>query len=162
MFLYNVFMADVKTLPDKVAHPEQSVSKIKLGILAIIVIITLIFSFASQGRPKEVATARDVAAVLGEETNALGDLLPEGGIMDASASGKIAIPNNTKDMVKLGEAMVASAAGNVLGAFNKKADEVASSSANGVSGFIYKNTIERVINALIHTLPDDRQKQYGK
>jgi hypothetical protein len=151
----------LKELPEKIKHPRQSISRIKIGILGIIVLLAVAFALAAQNRPPS-ATASDIAVVLGERTDALGDLLPDGGISDSSPEGKMSIPRNTADMVALGRTMVASVAGSVLGAVDQKAESIASSSAAGLSDFIYRNTIERVIDSLIRTLPEDRQKQYGK
>jgi hypothetical protein len=139
--------------------PKENIPRFIPGIKIISALLLTIAAISVAFVHRPTTPPRDELAmqVLGEHTQTVESLLPNK--VKAVAVGFINAPNASVDanlIMQTGRDLAASASYKIA----HQAEHVASSAAHRFSDFIYKNTIERVINNLIHILPTDRQSKY--
>lgn len=152
-------MAEIHPIsPDE---PSLHFSPIKVAIFTIIVLGIGVLGIVSRNRPTQLAQTTGTQ-VLGEGTQTLESYLPE----DVKKTVSYAQSQNGKmdpeTLLQTGKDMVASAAESLASQAGAQSERMASDAAKNVSDFVYKNTIERIIDSLIQSLPVDRQKQYSR
>lgn len=138
--------------------PQIELSPIKVVVFIIILVGILVFGFFTKSKSKG-AGARSTL-ILGEETRTLESYLPNGikdSIDSASAKKNLVNPDI---LFQTGKELVASQAEKLASQAGSQVEKVASDAAKNVTDFVYKNTIERIIDTLIQSLPQDRQERY--
>jgi len=136
--------------------PRIELSPVKVVVFVVIIAGILLFGFLTRSRSNENQTKQ----VLGEDTQTLESYLPDG------LTTTIASASATKEFVKpevlfqTGKDLVASEAEKLASQAGEQVEKVASGAAKNVTDFIYKNTIERIIDTLIYSLPQERQNKY--
>lgn len=139
--------------------PSLHISRFKLAVSAVIVLGIVIFGSVSQMR-RAPSTDTNGTRVLGTGTQTAESYLPDG-VRDtvASLSSKQS-QVRPETLFLTGKELIASGAQRLASAAGTQIERASSDAAHNVTDFIYKNTIERVIETLIHSLPPDRQRQY--
>lgn len=150
-------MTDIHPLvPDP---PKLGLSPVKVVVFSIIIVGILVFGFLTRSKSKSL-DANSAKLVLGEDTQTLESYLPD------DVASTIASASAKKDLVKpemlfqTGKDLVASQAEKLASQAGEQVEKVASGAAKNVTDFIYKNTIERIIDTLIFSLPQERQDKY--
>lgn len=150
-------MGDIHPLtPDP---PKLHLSRIKLLVSAVILCGVVIFGYLAQSGilPRR---STENTLVLGEDTRTLESYLPQD-VADSLASVSAhQSPVRPETLLLTGKEFVASGAARLASAAGSQVEHVASSAAHNITDFIYKNTVERIINTLIDSLPPERQQQY--
>ena len=137
--------------------PKIALSPVKVVVFVIIVIGIIVFGVFTRTKTRE---KNDNKLVLGEETQTLESYLPDGlkeSIASASANKNAVRPEM---LFQTGKELVASQAERLASQAGEQVEKVASGAAKNVTDFIYKNTIERIIDTLIFSLPQERQERY--
>ena len=137
--------------------PKIALSPIKVVVFVIIVIGIIVFGVFTRTKTRENNNNK---LVLGEETQTLESYLPDGlkeSIASASANKNAVRPEM---LFQTGKELVASQAERLASQAGEQVEKVASGAAKNVTDFIYKNTIERIIDTLIFSLPQERQERY--
>ena len=152
---YNINMTDIHPIvPDP---PKIALSPVKVVVFVIIVIGIIVFGVFTRTKTRENNNNK---LVLGEETQTLESYLPDGlkeSIASASANKNAVRPEM---LFQTGKELVASQAERLASQAGEQVEKVASGAAKNVTDFIYKNTIERIIDTLIFSLPQERQERY--
>ena len=138
--------------------PKIILSPVKVIVFIIILLGIVVFGFftKSRGRGNEVTSK----FILGEETRTLESYLPNG-LKDSI--GSAAVKKNIVNpeiLFQTGKQLVASEAEKLASQAGSQVEKVASDAAKNVTDFVYKNTIERIIDTLIQSLPQERQERY--
>jgi hypothetical protein len=137
--------------------PKIALSPVKVVVFVIIVIGIIVFGVFTRTKTRENNNNK---LVLGEETQTLESYLPDGlkeSIASASANKNAVRPEM---LFQTGKELVASQAERLASQAGEQVEKVASGAAKNVTDFIYKNTIERIIDTLIFSLPQERQERY--
>lgn len=137
--------------------PKIALSPVKVVVFVIIVIGIIVFGVFTRTKTRETNNNK---LVLGEETQTLESYLPDGlkeSIASASANKNAVRPEM---LFQTGKELVASQAERLASQAGEQVEKVASGAAKNVTDFIYKNTIERIIDTLIFSLPQERQERY--
>jgi predicted PurR-regulated permease PerM len=137
--------------------PKIALSPVKVVVFVIIVIGIIVFGVFTRTKTRETNNNK---LVLGEETQTLESYLPNGlkeSIASASANKNAVRPEM---LFQTGKELVASQAERLASQAGEQVEKVASGAAKNVTDFIYKNTIERIIDTLIFSLPQERQERY--
>lgn len=99
-------------------------------------------------------------SVLGEETSSTTSS------SEADIADGFTLPDGTKvnpeGVFLTGRELVGSAASALASEAVSQTEKAASDAASNVTNFVYKNTIERIIDTLIKSLPEERRQQYVK
>ncbi len=141
--------------------PQLHVSRLKLVAFVVIVVGVVVFGYVARDRTRRSDVA-DAQTVLGSDTRTIESYLPDTFTTSiASLSGRQS-PIRPESLLMTGKELVASGAARFASAAGSQVEQVASGAARNVTDFIYKNTIERIIDTLIHSLPPERQEQYQK
>ena len=145
-------MTDIHPIVDAPSKPP--ISPVKGVLFAALVVASLVVGYASRGS----RTTDPNSLVLGEETRTLQSYLPHEvrDVASRAAGLEKQIPADPHEILNTGRDLAASAAGKM----SIEAEKAASQAAQTVTDYIYKNTIERLINNLILALPENRQKEY--
>lgn len=137
--------------------PKIELSPIKVVVFSVIIVGILVFGFLTRSKSNKNQTK----LVLGEETQTIESYLPDGiteTIASASAKKELVKP---EILFQTGKDLVASQAEKLASQAGEQVEKVASGAAKNVTDFIYKNTIERIIDTLIFSLPQERQERYN-
>jgi len=144
-------MADIHPIPKD--EPKR-ISPFKAIVFGIIIVGVLLFGLLQQIKyPQSNANQVNLTQVLGENTQTLNTYIP-----DDIRQGKL----NPESILATGQELASSAAGSFIQQAGQEADKVASETAKSVTDFVYKNSIERIIDSLIQSLPLDRQQRYNR
>jgi hypothetical protein len=139
--------------------PKIALSPIKVVVFLTILVGILVFGFFTKSKGRGVSEAGSTL-VLGEGTRTLESYLPNGlkdSISSASAKKNLVNPDL---LFQTGKELVASQAEKLASQAGSQVEKVASDAAKNVTDFVYKNTIERIIDTLIQSLPQERQERY--
>lgn len=137
--------------------PTIELSPLKVVVFMVIVFGILVFGFIKRTRP---STLTSESLVLGETTQTLESYLPnrlKDSVASVSAQKNLVKPEM---LLQTGKDLVASEAEKLASQAGEQVEKVASGAAKNVTDFIYKNTIERIIDTLIYSLPQERQERY--
>lgn len=153
-------MTDIHPLPPREERVSLNISPVKGVIFAIIVLGVFVFGFFAQYMPKP-NISKDTAQVLGE------DIIISESTESASLSGILKLGGKESDikpeaLYLTGKEFLASTTSELASKAAVQTEKVASEAAKNITEFVYKNTIERIINSLIRSLPEERQKQYSQ
>lgn len=139
--------------------PKIALSPVKVVVFIFIILGIVVFGIFARTK-KEISDENKSKLVLGEETQTLESYLPDGlkeSIASASANKNAVRPEM---LFQTGKELVASQAERLASQAGEQVEKVASGAAKNVTDFIYKNTIERIIDTLIFSLPQERQERY--
>lgn len=156
-FGYNTPMSDIQPL-----NPEQLKKKppslFKVGTLAIL--MAGIFVFGILAQQESHISSQSSLSVLGEDTQTLESYLPDTIKQPLTLIATKEAQVETATLFDAGKEMLSSEAAKLASHAGAQVEKVASDAAQNVTDFVYKNTIERIINTLIQSLPVERQQQY--
>lgn len=136
-------MSDIHELPPEQTSPLRSLKVVSFLLLCSAALLVGVFTDFKRKNPSS-------SKVLGEQVETVEGMLPQ------SVKNAAAKATNKQLLLDTGHDLAASTASKL----SIEAEKIASSAAQGVTNFIYENTIERMIKNLILTLPRDRQLQY--
>jgi hypothetical protein len=136
-------MSDIHELPPEQVSPLRSLKVVSFLLLCSAAVAVSLFT-----DHKHVDTSSN--KVLGEQVETVEGMLPQ------SLKNAAAKATNKQLLLDTGQNLAASTASRL----SQEAEKIASNAAQGVTNFIYENTIERMIKNLILTLPRERQLQY--
>jgi cbb3-type cytochrome oxidase subunit 3 len=139
--------------------PKIVLSPVKVIVFIIILLGIVVFGFFTKSRSRGNETASKF--ILGEGTQTLESYLPNG-LKDSI--GSAAVKKNIVNpeiLFQTGKQLVASEAEKLASQAGSQVEKVASDAAKNVTDFVYKNTIERIIDTLIQSLPQERQERYN-
>lgn len=139
--------------------PQIHLSRIKVIVFVIIVAGILLFGYLTRSGRGLVSNANS-KYVLGEDTRTIETYLPDGiksSLASASAQKSLVQP---QELLQTGRDLFASQAEKLASQAGSQVEKVASGAAKNVTDFVYKNTIERIIDTLIYSLPQERQQRY--
>ena len=148
-------MAEIKPIPTKEADIPR-ISKLKIAALIVVILGTLALGVTIQMRNQNKQEN-----VLGEETTDIKDVVYDefgkalGDKADLLDKGK-----NPEKLLEESQQIIASKSAEFGNIANMEVEKIASQAAHNVTNFIYRNTIERLIDTLIYSLPEERQKEY--
>lgn len=152
-------MADIHPIPTPEPTPPIKLSPFKVGVFSLIVAGVALFGIFGRYimAPEGIATS---SQVLGEETSSLASS------SEAHIADGLTLPDGTKvnpeGVFLTGRELVGSAASALTEEAVAQTEKVASDAAHNITNFVYKNTIERMIDTLIKSLPEERRQQYVK
>ena len=136
-------MSDIHELPSEQVSPLRSLKVVSFLLLCSAAVAVSLFTDY-----KHVDTSSN--KVLGEQVETVEGMLPQ-------TLKNVAVKATNKQLlINTGQHLAASTASRL----SQEAEKIASNTAQGVTNFIYENTIERMIKNLILTLPRERQLQY--
>ncbi|MEI7652809.1 MAG: hypothetical protein WCJ70_00825 [bacterium] len=136
-------MSDIHELPPEQVSPLRSLKVVSFLLLCTAAVAVGLFT---DHKRKETSANK----VLGEQVETVEGMLPQ------SLKNAAAKATNKQLLLDTGNNLAASTASRL----SQEAEKIASNAAQGVTNFIYENTIERMIKNLILTLPRERQLQY--
>lgn len=136
-------MSDIHELPPEHTSPLRSLKVVSFLLLCTAAVAVGVFT---DHKNKGTSSSK----VLGEQVETIEGALPQ------SLKNAAAKATNKQLLLDTGQNLAASTASRL----SQEAEKIASSAAQGVTNFIYENTIERLIKNLILTLPRERQLQY--
>ncbi|MBP6993651.1 hypothetical protein KBB12_00210 [Candidatus Woesebacteria bacterium] len=137
--------------------PKIKLSPVKVVVFVVIILGILVFGFFKRTKTREQHNGK---LVLGENTQTIESYLPDGlkdSVASVSAQKNLVKPEM---LFQTGKDLVASQAGKLASQAGEQVEKVASGAAKNVTDFVYKNTIERIIDTLIYSLPQERQERY--
>lgn len=141
-------MSDIHELPSEQVSPLRSLKVVSFLLLCSAAVAVSLFTDY-----KHVDTSSNKVLgekVLGEQVETVEGMLPQ-------TLKNVAVKATNKQLlIDTGQHLAASTASRL----SQEAEKIASNTAQGVTNFIYENTIERMIKNLILTLPRERQLQY--
>lgn len=146
-------MANIKPLPEN----TPQISPIKLTVLVIIVIGALALGITLNTKKQN-----SNPNILGEETVDVVDVA-RGELGQAILGDNATIlndANKSESLIKGSQELLASKAAELGNMANMSVEKVSSDAAHNVTDFIYRNTLERMIDTLINSLPEERQEKY--
>ncbi len=139
--------------------PQIHLSRVKVVVFVIIIAGILLFGYLTRSGIKTKSNING-EYVLGEGTRTVETYLPDGvksTLASASAQRNLVQP---QELLRTGRDLFASEAEKLASQAGSQVEKVASGAAKNVTDFIYKNTIERIIDTLIYSLPQERQEKY--
>ncbi|MFO0704080.1 MAG: hypothetical protein U0525_05160 [Patescibacteria group bacterium] len=147
-------MADIKPVPETPEIPR--IPKFKLIVLGSIIIGAIALGITIQMRHQNQKTD-----VLGESAVDIGDVASDE-LQKAIGDKKDLLKNgqNPEKLLQESQDIIASKTAELGNVANQEVEKISSQAAHNVTDFIYKNSIERVIDTLIKSLPEERQKKY--
>ncbi len=150
-------MAKIKPVPEYTPH----IPKVKIYTLIVLVVGAVALGVIIQLRADARRARTGADPVLGEQTQNSTKLLQDELSRAINQDRNPYIRGKTPEsVVKEGQDLVASKASEFADLANMQVENVASQAAQNVTDFIYKNSIERVIDSLILSLPEDRKSKY--
>lgn len=137
-------MSAIKPLPE---DNIPQISPFKLGVMLVIVVGAVALGISIQSRRPSRSSG-----VLGEKSVDLKSIAT-GEINKVIGSSPDKLVNESQNILK----SKASEIGNMA---NTSVEKITSDAAKNITDYVYRNTIERMIDTLIETLPEERQKKY--
>jgi len=148
-------MAEIKPIPTKDADVPK-VSKLKIAALVVVILGTVALGVTIQMRNQNKPEN-----VLGEETIDFKDVAyDEFGKALGDRADLLEQSKNPEKLLAESQETIASKSAEFGNIANMEVEKIASQAAHNVTSFIYRNTIERLIDTLIYSLPEERQKNY--
>ena len=139
--------------------PQIHLSRVKVVVFAIILTGILLFGYLTRSTYQSDRDTKN-NSILGEKTRTIETYLPDGvrsTLASASAQKDLVRP---QQLFQTGRDLIASQAEKLASEAGSQVEKVASGAAKNVTDFIYKNTVERIIDTLIYSLPQERQEKY--